>query len=443
MKPNERPHLRDFNKSPFMKYALKDNISTTAHKVYVLIQVQLGGIDEPSTKDFAMVRRQFIIDKSIILERIARLVRCVVDCKSHDRDAIATRHALDLARSISAGYWEGSSLQLRQIAGIGPAAVRKLAASSINTIEKLVSLDTGTIERYMSKNPPFGKTLLDQLAGFPRLHLDAVITGKIIKSALNPKVHVKATLKYSNAKVPVWKKMRPGITFTAETTGGHLAHVWRGNVTQLEKGREVKFTVELSSSEDEIRCYVACEEIVGTVRCKLIRPELPTSAFPPPATSNDSVPLPHVKPPSTIVYSEEEDDYGSDQIEEAEMVAAAKQYDAPQTHQYLDGFEDIDDFELGSANPKLESKPTRTTDLERSTQMANGKWACNHVCRNNTLLKNGQHCKHRCCIEGLDKPRKTKVKVNNIGFLHRLYEADAENRLLLPVRMLPFQRILR
>src|SRR5271169_5614576 len=102
MKPSERVCLREFNKSPFIKFPIKENISTSAHKISLMIQVQLGRIDTPTSKEFLVIRRQFGVDTSIIFDRIQRLIRCVIDCKAGDRDAISTRHAADLARSLSA-----------------------------------------------------------------------------------------------------------------------------------------------------------------------------------------------------------------------------------------------------------------------------------------------------------------------------------------------------
>jgi ATP-dependent DNA helicase HFM1/MER3 len=142
MKPNERVALREFNKSSFIKYPIKENISTTPQKIFLMVQVQLGGVDLPSNKDFLAIRRQFLVEKKVIFERIQRLIRCVIDCKSVDCDAISTRHALDLARSLAAEFWEYSNLQLRQIPQIGPAITRKLVANKVNSVESLANLDT-------------------------------------------------------------------------------------------------------------------------------------------------------------------------------------------------------------------------------------------------------------------------------------------------------------
>src|SRR5450756_535314 len=178
MKPQERPFLREFNKSPFIKYPIKETVSTTAHKISLMIQIQLGGIDHPTDNDFAVVRRQFLTGKGIIFDRIHRLIRCVIDCKAFDCDAVSTRHALDLARSLIAEFWENSNLQLRQIPQVGPAAVRKLVSNDINSIEKLMQKDTSTIERIMSKNPPYGRKTKDILMGFPNLSVGSEIVGR-------------------------------------------------------------------------------------------------------------------------------------------------------------------------------------------------------------------------------------------------------------------------
>ena len=54
------------------------------------------------------------------------------------------------------------------------------------------------------------------------------------------------------------------------------------------------------------------------------------------------------------------------------------------------------------------SYPIDTADLWEPQRLRNGKWACNHPCKD----KNA--CKHLCCREGLDKPPKApKRKVHN------------------------------
>ena len=180
MKAGERAYLRELNKSPFIKWPIKETVTTAAHKISLIIQVQLGGVDLTNEKDFN--RRQYMTEQSLLFDRIQRLVRCVVECKAYDNDAVATQNALELSRSISAQYWEHLPNQLRQVSGVGPAAVRKLVAAGITSVDSLVASDSATIERIMSRNPPYGRKVLDSLSDFPRLTLKADIIGRIVKA---------------------------------------------------------------------------------------------------------------------------------------------------------------------------------------------------------------------------------------------------------------------
>lgn len=405
MKQKERPCLREYNRSPFIKFPIKEAIHTTAHKISLLIQAQLGGVEHPNSNDFAGLRKQFGKEKNLIFERVQRLIRCVVDCKAFDCDAVATRHALDLARGFSAAYWENSNLQLQQIPQFGPATVKKLVGNSINSVEKLTNLDPATIERYLSRNPPFGKKVKDGLVGFPRLTLTAQTIGRAVtKPGQKPKVNVKAILGFVNAKIPVWAGHRPALTFMAETSDGVLVHFWRGNVSKLEKGYELKFMVELTNPDDTIKCWVACDDIVGTLRSNELQHNVSASDFPPvPKTK------PQENPSNRQILSREDDEFGGDDLDDEDLLAATMAVDKPESDYGSDTFLDVDDI-----GPTLGGNVLKTvkTDLElESVQMANGKWTCNHACRDGNPLKNGKLCKHKCCIEGLEKPRRVR-KVN-------------------------------
>lgn len=405
IKPTERAVLRELNKSPFIKYPVKENVATTAHKVFIMIQAQLGGVDVVEVKDFALIRRQYMVDQAIIFDRCGRLIRCIVDCKAVDCDAISTRHALDLARSFSASFWENSNLQLRQIPTIGPAATRRFVASNVNSIEKLADLDTATLERIMTRNPPFGRKMLDSLAAFPRLTLASQIVGRIQhKPGSNPKVKIKSILGYRNNKTPIWKGSKPSLTFMAETSDGVLVHFWRGNIQKLTHGQELKFDVELSGPEVTIKCCIACDDLVGTLISFRLNPGLSVSDFPPPKPAK---PAPRTQIKTEL---EDEDEFDTDGLEDDEMLAVADHINVDSASDYgSDGFADVDELvnNFDGALPRREV----SEEAMIPSQMENGKWSCKHLCRDGQLLKNGHTCKHKCCHEGLDKPPKPKKKV--------------------------------
>lgn len=360
-------------------------------------------------KEFSIIKRQFQSDKSIIFERVLRLIRCVVECKAYECDAVATCNALELLRSIAAGFWENSTLQLRQLPTIGPAAVRKLVQSNVKTVGQLAAMDSAAIERVMSRNPPFGKKILDFLANFPRLILKADIKKKIIKAGEPVKVQIKAQAGCSNVKIPAWNRKVTPVTFTASVSNGNLAHIWRGSLKRLEKGFDLTFTCELLRPTDTIICQLACEEIIGTIQSVELRPEIPASAFPPPKSI---LPQPKTAPnrvrAKTILSAEGEAEVVSALVAEEDIgqVASGSDYGGGSV---FDDFVDIDDLEIPAAEGKDEPEPT----VSEPVRMENGRWRCNHKCRDaqgNYLNKNGVPCKHLCCREGLDKPRKLQKK---------------------------------
>jgi ATP-dependent DNA helicase HFM1/MER3 len=351
-----------------------------------MIQAQLGGVDLPADKEFVQIRRQYLVDKTLIFDRIQRLIRCVIDCKVNDCDAISTRHALDFCRSLSAGYWEHSNLQLRQIPQVGPAASRKLATGNINSVEKLTNLDTATIERIMGRNPPFGRKTLDSVAGFPHLTLSLEIVKKVLsKAGNNPKVQIKSRLGYKNSMLPIWAGQKPSVTFMAETSDGTLIHFWRGSIQQLAKGQELKFDAELSGPGEDVKCCIACDDIVGTVVSYILKHDLPASAFSPPKIVKPAELL--TQPTETGLIPTNTDEFGGDDFEDAEFLEAVQVAEmAPASDYDSDDVVNMDDV------PDRFADKTSANNFTQSVQMTNGKWTCNHSCRSGRTLKNGLTC---------------------------------------------------
>jgi ATP-dependent DNA helicase HFM1/MER3 len=409
LKPKERAMFRELNKSPFIKFPIKVNIASSAHKVSLIIQVQLGGIDLPNDKEFNAIRTQYLSEKNLVFDRMKRLIRCVVDCKAYDCDAVATRSSLDLARSIHAGYWENMHLQLRQIPDIGPAGARKLVQADIRSIQQLSALQSSDIERILSRNPPFGKKIKDSTNDFPRFTLKATLTGNILRAGECIKTKIKAQMGLSNSKFPKFENRNPNVSFLATVSSGTLAHFWRGSLRKLEKEFEISFTAELTGPEDIITCYVACDEIVGTIKTVDLQPDILASAFPPP---KPKYALKEIKKSQEIVSADSDEEYGMDEIEEKDLLAAVQTAEAPVDNHgqkpKLDDFFDIDDFDDDLLNDTVESP----NEPAHPVKMENGKWACNHFCSQGSLLKSGKPCSHKCCRDGVDKPHRiTKKKV--------------------------------
>ena len=69
-----------------------------------------------------------------------------------------------------------------------------------------------------------------------------------------------------------------------------------------------------------------------------------------------------------------------------------------------------------------QSDPVVETTNQSAVQLPNGKWACNHSC------KDREACKHLCCKDGMDKPPKKKQVTKSV----QLSEARPQRQQKLP-----------
>ena len=407
LKQNERSVFRSLNDCGLLKFPIKDAVSTTAHKVSLMIQSQLSGAPMPDGKEFNMIRIPFTLEQKSIMERMKRLLMCLIDCKAYDCDAISTRHTLELMRSIAAEYWEHSPLQLQQVPNLGPVACRKLIGADINSIEKLIKTSSQDIERIMTKNKPYGQTILNKLKNFPQLCLMAeLIPWKPSASKGPVRVNIKAKLSLANAKAPFWQRKSTAVTFTAETTSGLLVNFWRGSLRKLEKMVELKFVAELNRPGDKIFCYLACDEIVGTLKEVILEPDIAASAFPEPKT------LPLFVVTENSGNRATPDEFGSGDIDDQDIIAVAQKTEFPKANEtFGDNFMDIDTFD----DPSEDREDARDKQYH-SVKLPNGKWQCQHTCNNGRTIRQ-ELCKHRCCHEGLDRPPKIRSKVPKVVHL--------------------------
>lgn len=98
-----------------------------------------------------------------------------------------------------------------------------------------------------------------------------------------------------------------------------------------------------------------------------------------------------------------EQDFDDADIDDTDLITAA-----------TGGFDDIDDLpatppqtqvNVGKKRKISEERPTRTEHAVVPKQWPDGRWECQHSCKDKTA------CKHLCCRDGLeDKPRLSKKK---------------------------------
>ncbi|KAF4978320.1 hypothetical protein FZEAL_5293 [Fusarium zealandicum] len=288
IKKAETAFFRGINEQTAIPYPVSENISQPWHKVFLLVQIQLLRAAWPNRLSGA-ARKELHQELARINKLLDHVLRCLVDILGERGDGKGVQTALDVLRSVKAGVWEGSDNQLLQVEGIGPAKKDRLVRAGIKNIKKLSKLEFYHIERLLSRNPPFGQTMLHKLAGFPMLTLDFEIISQhtpdsrdiaapssLPSQAVTPAQNdagqsvggslwiARVVLGFANEETPSWNARSPWASLLVEGANGRLVWFWRGSVKRLVGGKEMAIGMSTKKGE-ELKITFACEEIVGTM----------------------------------------------------------------------------------------------------------------------------------------------------------------------------------
>lgn len=423
----EKSTYKELNKNASIKFPIPVNIDLPVHKISLIIQAVLGALDLP-TEDFKQ-QQEYSTCKNLIFQHIHRLIRCIIDCQLFLEDSQAARSALMLARSFGAQVWDDSPLHMMQLGDIGIVRARKLVGADIRSIEDIANAEPALLEKTVSRYPPYGSELRQRARAFPHLRVSIKTVGEpTIKKGEHVTIRIKAEIGFLNEKVPeVFNSHPVYVCLLAETSDGKVLHFARTSARQLNKGKDVLFSANLTSATQAVRASLMCDDIAGTQRTVTLKPEIPAFMFPAPAPKaveanpkqqnlRDQVPktiarktaATNLAPPT-----EKEDEFGDGAVNDDDLVAAE-----------AGGYADIDDFDDDGNEKTTQATKIASTQAhpekgqESSTSRAvqdsgnweprrleNGKWVCNHKCQEKTK------CKHLCCKEGTDnKPKPPKPK---------------------------------
>ncbi|KAJ6189741.1 hypothetical protein N7519_004649 [Penicillium mononematosum] len=438
----------EINRGPGIRFPIKVDLALQAHKISLLLQSELGAIEYPDSEQFQKHKFTFQQEKSLVFVHVNRLIRCLIDCQIARGDSTAIRNALELARSFGAKVWDHSPLQMKQIEQVGVVAVRKLAAAGITSIEGLESAEPHQIEMVLSKNPPFGSKLLSRLKEFPKLRISVKMLGKDVRIN-HVNVRFKVELAFMNDKVPTYFQRRPvHVCCLVERSDGNMIDFRRASASKFQERLEIELTAELTSADHVIVCHVMCDEIAGTCRQAELRSNLPSHLFAAMRGKNanaQNTGAPNIqsrhpegnlsskdvtKPKPNMFRSHERemasietkprrdvDDFDGDDLQLDDFLVANERRDKPrESTKQPPQFDDIDWFSIDATPPTPAKRvPPKVSNPQEDdwavdidepeeeyepVRLANGKWACNHKCKDKTS------CKHFCCREGLEKPPK-------------------------------------
>lgn len=411
-KAGEKTIYKEINQSNEVRYPIKGSVEHLQQKVSILIQAKLGAVplgkdNKNKNKLNGAQIRQLQIDTSCVLSHAKRLIRCMVDILIHKGDSVATRSALELRRSLAAGSWDDTVLQLKQISGLGDVSVRKLAAANIKNIDALFNTEPGRVEVILSKHPPYGHELLKKLAEFPMLHVSAQAIDKKRQDQKGVEVKLKCQVGFVNTVRPTSFNKKPfNVLFLCETSYGELVHFQRFWPTKLREPAIILLTAMVVQADSKIRCHVMCDDVAGTHRFAEVSVDCPASWFQRKRTILDPTSYRTTLLTEPSAQGENFDLEGvddSDLLEAAERVKTAEEV------------VDINDVEAG---PVQKDKVDRGTKRLASAgknqesrwrepkQLPNGNWTCQHDC-----AVNSKQCKHPCCLNGVKrKPTASSAK---------------------------------
>lgn len=268
----ERAFFRDINESRPIPYLVREAVSQPWHKVFLLVQIDLLKTGWPN-KLSGPARKDLHGERGKMYEVLNQVLRCLADILGERRDGRGLTTVLDVLRSVKASVWEGNGADLMQVPDIGLGRMEKLSQAGVRNIRQLANMEFYHIERILSRNPPFGQTILRNVRDFPYLQLKIDILQQqshLRQSQVGPDVEgrkpwvVRIWLGLDNKDLPTWHKVHPWTTFQIDREDGQLACFWRGSVKRLHGGKVL--TEQLIAHEgEEMRVTFACEEIVGTM----------------------------------------------------------------------------------------------------------------------------------------------------------------------------------
>ncbi|KAI8935424.1 hypothetical protein NX059_008002 [Plenodomus lindquistii] len=382
------------------------------------MQAVLGSADISWDGDVGKHKSQYIMDTQFVFKNVSSLIRCIIDCQIQRGDSTSIHSAMLLERSLGSKAWDDSPLQMRQIDGIGVVAVRKLANAGIRSMDDLEATEAHRIEALVGRNPPFGLKTLEKVRQFPKLRISLQLQpSSVRKTPDGVEVKVKADIGFINERPPLRFANKPVyVCLLADTSNGRKIHFARISGQKLGSGQSLIFPALLTSHDQSINCYVMCDGVAGSLRNATLKPQVAPALFPstgpsepdPPHRANVSKRRNEV-PNSGRRCSVTSDDFDDDGIDDDALLNVSL---ADLEFDHIENYANPTNLLTRENTVKNKNSKAKTKGLivpmiedgdDQPVQLHNGKWACNHPCKDKTA------CKHLCCKNGMDKPPKKKV----------------------------------
>ncbi|PRW56253.1 putative ATP-dependent DNA helicase HFM1 isoform A [Chlorella sorokiniana] len=135
-----------------------ERVATGADKIFVLVNEGLA--DTPTDKLEYSLRQD--VEQAVTVGK--RLAGAMVRFFEHEGRASETFNALLLAKSLRQRMWTDSTVETRQLAGIGPQIAQCLAAAGVAKLVQLADIEPRRLENLAQRHYPFGNEVHAALA---------------------------------------------------------------------------------------------------------------------------------------------------------------------------------------------------------------------------------------------------------------------------------------
>ncbi|SNX84863.1 related to HFM1 - DNA/RNA helicase [Melanopsichium pennsylvanicum] len=296
MRQGEKGFLNGLRTHAEIRYPPRQ-IVRVADKVSLLLQAHLSAINMMQVSKPAAGEANPYLDVKRIIPHAVRIAKAAVDITIYRRDGKACKAALDLARSIAAGAWEGSPAMLRQIDSIGERSIKALTNAGITTWSGLANTTPHRIEMILNRNPPFGSKVVAAAQSVPRIGLEVMQRSSAPSTLTYPceparwgdasssassttpnsfKLVLDVTVRIENRATCMLKsntsKMALSVCILTLTSTGEYVDFRRMPIWRFD--REKCFTLHLHVEDlrKRVVTYSAIDEIAGTMMQANLQP---------------------------------------------------------------------------------------------------------------------------------------------------------------------------
>ncbi|KJA27175.1 hypothetical protein HYPSUDRAFT_75106, partial [Hypholoma sublateritium FD-334 SS-4] len=372
LRASEKSVFNGLRKDPDIRFEI-NKVENTTHKVFLLVQAVLGGIN---LHEYKTPESQPQLEAFSVFKHISRIARAFLDVSMTKKDGAAIKHSLEL---------------------------QVLAENGINSLSTLRKQTPSRIEMLLNRRPPFGMDVLASAADLPQYALKIKEVGVQSdggKSAVQIDLLIECgLLSDQSVESKRTKKTRSRAYQTTAvltlTSDLDLVDLRRIPTKALKGTKSFEITADLKKPSQYIIVIITSETIAGVSLQQIYKPTILPSEYP----VLDTRPISSVD--MDLVGLEDDPDFWNMTLESSSAVGLA-----PLETTKLK--EEMEPEKIITSPRKLKASQQGAAKKHYAGMRSEARYECNHNCKDKTK------CRHLCCREGVPESTASKTKTTVI-----------------------------